>query len=520
MKDFIQNNNFWRYFILFFLILGVLLRGINLDKKPYWEDETYTLSRASGYGVAEITNKFYDGQIVEVKDLLQYQKVQPSTTASNTIEQLAREVPEHPPLYFVLVRFWSQFFADSKIAFRSLSVLMSLLAFPAFYWLCSELFINLRVKGIAIALFSVSPIYIKYAQTARPYSLWLLLIILSCAALLKASKHPSKLNWGIYSLTVVLSLYCQLFSTLIFLGHGIYLLIIERFRLSQTLKKYILSSGIAIICFLPWIIVFLQNKQAAINTTSWTKTSIPILSLIKYWSLSLNRGFIAWHYHYNYLSIYIAIAFLALSLYSFYFLYFNKPLKIWLFIGILTVIIILFLAVPDIFLGGVRSISQRYFLPSYLGLHLAVAYLLGSKIFNQNNGIQVKFWQIITIVIITSGILTSTFSVQAQTWWGWSEYEIEVAQIINQSSQRLIITDVPIGLILPLSHELKKDTKMMLLKKSDNTFDLSDISGDKFVYNPSPKLLSSIEQKNFSKELVYQFEDETTGFKLPLFKIQ
>ncbi|WP_186376299.1 glycosyltransferase family 39 protein, partial [Hyella patelloides] len=438
------------------MILVILLRGVNLDKKPYWEDETYTLARASGYGVTEISGKFYNGSIFTVEDLLEYQKVQPSTSAFDTIEQLAKEVPQHPPLYFLLVRFWSQipFFDSSKMAFRSLSVLMSLLAFPAFWWLCSELFTNSKVKWVAVALFSVSPIYIKYAQTARPYSLWLLLIILSCAALLKASGQPTRLNWGIYSLTVALSLYCQLFSALVFLGHGIYILVIERVKLSQTFQKYLFSSGIGIIFFLPWILVFLRNQERAINTVSWTTISLPFSSLVKFWSLSLNRTFVAWHYQYDYLWI-LAVPVLLLSLYSFYFLWANKPIKNWLFIIILTIIIFLFLAIPDIFLGGQRSISQRYLLPSYLGIYLGTAYLLGSKISSQRQDIKTRFWQLITIVIIVTGTLSSALSVQAKTWWGWSEYEGEIAQKINQSPQRLLITDVPLGLILPLSHELK-----------------------------------------------------------------
>jgi len=38
------------------------------------------------------------------------------------------------------------------------------------------------------------------------------------------------------------------------------------------------------------------------------------------------------------------------------------------------------LVIPDLVLGGMRSIQARYLMPCYLGIPLAVAYLLATQI--------------------------------------------------------------------------------------------------------------------------------------------
>lgn len=202
-----SSTTWLRFFIIVLLLLGIFFRFVNLDRKVYWHDETFTSIWISGYRPQEIIDQAFNGQVIDSKDLQKYQYPNPERTLIDTLKNLATEDPQHPPLYYLITRLWVQGFGNSVAVTRSVSAVISLLAFPCIYWLCLELFESPLVGWIAIALISVSPFHILYAQEAREYSLWIVTILLSCAALLRAIRLKTKLSWVIYAVTLVLGLY-------------------------------------------------------------------------------------------------------------------------------------------------------------------------------------------------------------------------------------------------------------------------------------------------------------------------
>jgi uncharacterized membrane protein len=173
-----------RFLIIVVLVLGIFFRFANLGKKVYWIDESYTSLRMSGYTESELIQQVADGQVRNIKDLQKYQRINSEKTVVDTVKGLALEEPQITPLYFVATRFWVQLFGDSVAVTRSMSAVFSLLALPCMYWLCLELFESSLTAWLAVSLLAVSPFQIVYAQEARPYSLFVLMILLSGAALL------------------------------------------------------------------------------------------------------------------------------------------------------------------------------------------------------------------------------------------------------------------------------------------------------------------------------------------------
>src|SRR5690606_15494177 len=110
--------------------------------------------------------------------------------------------PKHPPLFYVLLRIWCGAFGDSVFAMRFLAALISLLAFPALWWLCRELFFedeNRRLIAlVALALLALSPFHVLYAQEVREYSIWTVAIFVSCALLLRALRLGERKWWIAY----------------------------------------------------------------------------------------------------------------------------------------------------------------------------------------------------------------------------------------------------------------------------------------------------------------------------------
>ncbi|MEM9927882.1 MAG: hypothetical protein AAF915_29895, partial [Cyanobacteria bacterium P01_D01_bin.50] len=102
-----------RILIISLLILGVFFRFANLEKRAYWHDETYTLLRVSGYTIPEVTQEVFNGDVIGVEKLRQYQSVNSEKSLIGTINGLVKEDQHHPPIYFVMARFWNQWFGDS-----------------------------------------------------------------------------------------------------------------------------------------------------------------------------------------------------------------------------------------------------------------------------------------------------------------------------------------------------------------------------------------------------------------------
>jgi uncharacterized membrane protein len=53
-----------QFLIIVLLVLGVFFRFVNLDRKVYWDDETITSLRVSGYTLEEMSQQVFDGSVI------------------------------------------------------------------------------------------------------------------------------------------------------------------------------------------------------------------------------------------------------------------------------------------------------------------------------------------------------------------------------------------------------------------------------------------------------------------------
>lgn len=504
-----------QFLIVILLVLGVFFRFVNLDRKVYWIDENYTSLRISGHTETEFVQQVFDGHVVNLKELQKYKQPNPEKGLVSTINSLAVESPQHPPLYYVLARFWVQWFGNSVAVIRSLSALISLLVFPCVYWLCMELFKSSLTGWIAIALIAVSPFHILYAQEAREYSLWTVTTALPCAALLHAIRLKTIGSWVIYAASVALGLYTFIFSIFVIIGHAVYVIIIERFRLSKTVIYYSLATIAGLLAFSPWIFVVITNLPRVQSTAAWTELKLPFGRLLQGWIIHIGCVFFDLNSGYKYLRP-PTLVLLALVVYSIYLVCRKTPKEVWLFVLTLIGATPLALVLPDLILGGMRSIQARYLIPCYLGVQLAVAYLLATKIASPTANIQrQKVWQFVLIAMITGSILSCAVSSQAEFWWNKSpdkhRYNPQVASIVNSAAHPLLISDSSTAIsssfacrILALSYLLNPQVQLQLVVEP-NIPQIPDGFSDVFLFSPSEALRQGIEKEQaYRAELVFQ----------------
>ncbi len=97
-----------KWLLVFLLALGVVFRFVNLNHKVYWHDETYISLRAAGYTRGEIDDELFQNRVINSSELQKFQRIKPGSTPLDTLRSLAVEDPQHPPLYFLMTRFWMQ----------------------------------------------------------------------------------------------------------------------------------------------------------------------------------------------------------------------------------------------------------------------------------------------------------------------------------------------------------------------------------------------------------------------------
>ena len=502
----------WNILTIVILVIGIFFRFLNLDTKVYWPDETFTSMRIAGYTEKEVIENIYQGQVIRLEDLQKFQRLNSEKGIQDTIKGLAIEEPQHTPFYYSMVRLWAQLFGDSVATIRSLSAWISLLAFPFIYWLCIELF-NSPVTGwVAIALLSISPFHVVYAQEARPYSLWTVAILLSSAALLRAMRQSKNIaGWCIYTATVIISLYSFLFSGLVIISHGIYVLAIERFRITKTVIAYLIASFIGLLTLVPWLFAVITNLSQTKTTTNWSAAKVSLFTLLTMWAGNFSRIFFDLGLGSKdpltkFLPLIpVILAILLLIGYAIYFAIRKTPKPVWLFILILGGVTFLALVIPDLILGGRRSGVARYPIPCYLAIQLAVSHLIATHITRQ------KLWRIVLIVLLTGGILSCTISSQAQVWWNKgperTKYNPQIAQIVNQTAKPLIISDAKLDIVQSLGYLLEPKVQLQLVIEP-NIPKIADNFSDIFLYRPSRTLRSGIEQaQGYKTEPAYQDSD-------------
>ncbi|MBE9018224.1 glycosyltransferase family 39 protein [Chroococcidiopsidales cyanobacterium LEGE 13417] len=510
----------WQLLIISILVIGIFFRFLYLDRKVYWYDEVFTSLRIFGYTESEVIQQVSRHPVVGLEDLQRYQH-DAGRNLLDTIKSLATEDFQHPPLYYAIAHFWIKWLGDSIAAIRGLSALISVLVFPSIYWLCRELFPSPSVAWVSMALVAVSPFHVLMAQEARQYSLWTVIILLSSASVLRAIRLSSKLSWRLYAISLIVGLYTFLFTGLVAIAHGLYLFSLKTLQFSKAFSAYFIASVTAIAAFIPWLIIVVSNFSA-INSNVNKDEAVTLITLVRTWVFNLSYIFFdLWgqsslesRFALTHL---IVLPFLLLTGYSLYFLYRTTTKQVSLFILLSIAVPTIPLILPDLILGGQRSLTMRYLIPTYLGIQIAVAYLLATKLSSSSVKQQI-FWRLLTLAILTSGILSCVVSARTETWWtkGNSAENPQVAQIINEANRPLVISDTKIGRIISLSYLLEPKVQFQLKPKChtcqlDFTSNLSFDAGistnysDIFAYKPSDDMLNNFNQiQNYTTKLVYE----------------
>jgi uncharacterized membrane protein len=510
MRRLVLAPRWLQFFIVVLVVFGIFFRFVNLDGKVYSPGETNTLLRISGYTNNEVKQQLFNNRLITKQAFDKFQRLNPEKNFGDTIKSLAIDSPLNSPFYYLLARFWSQIFGDSITAIRTFSAVISLFVFPCIYWLCRELFnVPLSLPGIAIALLSISPMQILYAQEAQEYILWQVTILLSSAALLRALRLESIqqtdekriFNWGFYTFTLSLSLYTLSLSIFLVVAHIFYVIATAKFHANKTVQFFLGSTLIGSLIFMPWILVIFYNQFRFNGYHNAINQNFSLLNLIIDCLTQTNRIFVDLNFNDAnplYLIIFTLLIF-SLVGYAIYWLWRTNYQKTWLFVTSLMTIG----TIPLLILG-----LQLYLTPYYLAIQIAVAYLLATQLYN-GRILRQKTWQFILVMLIIFALFSDILYSQSNTSWikfSNNDY-INIAKIVNRNYRSILIInyqDNSYENIFALSYLIDPKVRFLLFRES-NIPKISKKLNNVFLLNYSDKLRQEIAKKyRFNTKMIYQ----------------
>jgi uncharacterized membrane protein len=361
------------------------------------------------------------------------------------------------------------------------------------FWLCRELF-STRVALAAVALTSISPLLLLYAQEARPYSMWSAAVLLSSSVLLLAMRRKTVPSWTLYALCATVSLYTYLFSALVIAGQACFVAVDQRFRVTRTVRSFCISVAIAVASFLLWPY---RGQRSGAGNDHYPLTQYGIK-----WIRSIGILFADFNLRDNtpkpLLVPYalLLLALMALCAYSIYFIWRNASRKQATFV--LTLIGSLCLSLPalDLVRGSSVSLVTRYSLPSFIGIQLAVAYMLAAKT-DQSSPNRTRWtWRCVAAMLAVTGLFSCWTVARADVWWSKDpqNYIQSASQIINAAPEPVVVlSDAWFILALCLEHKLRPDVRYQLTMGT-RVPQIQESTATVFVFQPSEHLRMELEK--------------------------
>jgi len=504
---------------------GAALRAHELEGALVWHDEGFTQVFAAGHGASDWLPLF-DGEVRPIAELRAARVHDASRSPLDTARMLARDEPQHPPLYYVAARAFMAAVteaADVTAAakrLRWLSWFFSLLAMAAMGWCASELFrgrhpgrahdarssaIGARASPsdpesgrtrvlVAVALMAFSPFHVLYAQEAREYALWTAFVLAATAALLRARRVGSAAAWLLYALLLVGGFYTSFAMLTVAVAHAFFVGARDLPRrrsepgARRSLRGALAAWGLGALLFSPWALLLLEHWEAFRASMAWSsEIVVPRSQVLATFALNLTRPFVELGADgittgvaiVGALALLAAVAGLrALGSEA-------RGLLVALFVAPL-----LFYLLPDLLTGGIRSLSARYLIPSLVALQLGVAALVPGAA-ERLPASRRRVDALTLVALLVLGATTSLGAARAETPWtkSISRPLPAIVRALAPHPDALLVVDRERhhpGTILTLSGMLPATTRVQLLPTVED-YALAAHDGPIFLLDVSPR---------------------------------
>jgi 4-amino-4-deoxy-L-arabinose transferase-like glycosyltransferase len=183
-----------------------------------------------------------------------------------------------PPLYYWLLKVYSEIFGRSDAALRSLSVLCNLAA-AVYLWRLAREQLDEKTALYALVFFGTSNYLLTRAQTVRAYPLFLFFTMASVYYFFHSWQEEKKRCWLLYSFCLMCSLYTLYLGAATISALSVAVLLSAAKRLSRWHLRYAFWTGVSLAGFLPWAILLTTTHPS--RNPDWWGDALPSGNLLK-----------------------------------------------------------------------------------------------------------------------------------------------------------------------------------------------------------------------------------------------
>lgn len=452
--------------------VGLSVRLIGLQKKIYWTDECFSLLNLSGASLTELDDALVAKRICSPNDILYFQR--PQGSVWRTAETLLVSEPEQMPLYVTLTKAAACLTGIKDHVARWVSCLVGTALIPLSYWLARELETHRATGCVGALLVSISPFHVFMAQEARLYTLWMTLIVLSSTCLVGAMKRKRVVWWTFYSVTLTLSLYTIVLTSVVILGHWLFALTSNPLERRRNIKCLALATGSSVGLFVPWVVAVCRHWQLFRQRIDQSSQGRSVIEHVRVWMESasylvgdvMDHGGLPRSHFYDVLQRVIAVFAVVLLTYGIYRLARYGPNHAKCFLFSIWVAVFLMQVLPDLVLGGGRSAVIRYLVPAFGFGNLLLAIALWQPPYG------LAIWRtcrrgVLVVICLLCAVSLYFQKDQAITWNRRGSADLPyLAHVINESPRPLILYPRQGVVILPLTHLLNEHARVVIFNRS------------------------------------------------------
>lgn len=222
----LDNKNTYKILLLLILIVAAVLRFHRLSFQSLGDDELQTIF-----------------------------EVDPGLTWSQFFTTIKEGDGVHPPLFFIIGRFFSLIFGYNEWTIRALSAIGGIASVWAIFLLGKEIK-DKRLGLSAAALMCVNYFNIYYSQEARMYTFLLVFTTLSYLHFFRIYKYRKSLDIFLYIICSAIMIYIQYYGFFVIASQLILILFFlqqEKEKRASLIKIFFLSELAIAITYVPWL---------------------------------------------------------------------------------------------------------------------------------------------------------------------------------------------------------------------------------------------------------------------------
>lgn len=236
-----DRRNYTNYYLpLFFILLGFVVKGLFLGSNSLGGDEPFSV-----YHSQQSLNNLF----------------------------VIFEKENNPPLHFLLLHYWINYFGISEISVRIPSLIFSSFT-VLFIYRIGLRFFNLRVAIIASIIFTFSTYQILYAHEARAYALMGFLTSVSMFYYLEIIHSKKRKNGQLFwfFLANALLIYTHFFGFFVLFIQFLFILF-QRNLVKEYYRFLLLFVGVMLLAYSPYLLLILNRFSSAAGGTWVTPPS-------------------------------------------------------------------------------------------------------------------------------------------------------------------------------------------------------------------------------------------------------